>query len=541
MALSSVSYVLPAVLCSSGTLRQPVFQTSHRRHPLASRDLRFLPSLTLCTSHCVRECRSHKARFKSVIRADISENSAGHGDSGVENEAGPKSKYVATRTYRKALASLRVVGEALPLQVNAALAADGGRTAAQELAQGKPMLVIETYNPGRFSEGSTVSTKLQAPTLSVLKRAKLMPKNQKQFSSSGRAFAIAFQAVRLLKLSNFELCFFKPGTMKGMDEYKEGDVVGYLEVFDASTLSEIARGVCSYALACVKDNADQRMNVGGFGSKLFQNRSKVKQTTVESPAVKISTLTESEVLAHVETIVQEESLVGACMGLRRHRSWWDRPLATQAVVKTGVDAQLVDEFVPVHALKFKLPSNNFEAVGLQMMDDTSCTIHLTHAQMMDLADVLDLYCGDPYTGSGENVSISIDIPRRSWVQGAQAVAVGALASALGGALLLGILSIRRGRVQMETPAVESIFDMAFSQKLRELRGGEPVDEQTGSVDEQSNAEAAHEQAEAVSDQTEDGSVDLAEQTEAVDEQSIVEPVYKSPSRVQFRGRSRYYN
>lgn len=229
------------------------------------------------------------------------------------------------------------------------------------------------------------------------------------------------------------------------------------------------------------------------------------------------------------------------MGLRRHRSWWDRPLATQAVVKTGVDAQLVDEFVPAHSLQFKLPSNNFEAVGLQMADDTSCTIHLTHAQMMDLADVLDLYCGDPYTGSGENVSISIDIPRRPWIQVAQAVAVGALASALGGALLLGILSIRRGRVQMETPAAQSIFDMAFSQKLRELRGDESVDEQTDSIDEQSDAEPVHERAEAVNEQTENDGVDLAEQTEAVDEQPIVEPVYKSPSRVQFRGRTRYYN
>lgn len=540
MALSLVSHVLLSPRQrSAGTPRQQVFQTRHCQHSQRIRDSQFLPSLMRCTyPHRVRECGNQRALSKSIIRAKNSENSAGHGDSRVKNEADPDSIYVVRRTYRKALASLRVTGEALPLQVNAALAADGGRTAAQELAQGKPMLVIETYNPGRFSEGSTVSTKLQAPTLSVLKRAKSMPKKNKQFSPSGRAFAIAFQAVRLLKLSTFELCFFKPGTIKGMDDYKEGDVVAFLEVSDASTLSEIAKGVCSYALACVKDNADQKANMGGFGSKLFQNRPKVKHTTVESSAVKISTLTESEVLAHVRTIVQEKSLVGVSMGLRRQRSWWDRPLATQAVVKTGVDEQLVDEFVPAHALEFKLPSNNFEAVGLQKTDDTSCAIHLTHAQMMDLADVLDLYCGDPYTGSEENVSISIDVPRRSWTETARAVAVGALASAVGGALLLGILSIRRGRVQMEIPVVESIFDMAFSQKLRELKGYEPVNEQTDPLNEQSEAEAVHERAEAVNEQTENDSVDLAEQAEAVDEEPIDEPVYKSPARVQFRGRSR---
>lgn len=471
--------------------------------------------------HRVREC---SRQSKSIIRAENSKNSEENKNSRVSNEA---SNYVARRTYRKALASLRVTGEALPLQVNAALAADGGKTAAQELAQGKPMLVIETYNPGRFSEGSTVSTKLQAPTLSVLKRAKSMPKNESQFSPSGRAFAIAFQAVRLLKLSKFELCFFKPGTM---DDY-EGEMIGFLEVFDASTLSEIAKGVCSYALACVKDHADQKLNVEGFGSRLFQKKV-MQTTTVDSPAVKISTLTESEVLAHVETIVEEKALVGASMGLRRHRSWWERPVGTQAVVTTGVDAQLVDEFVPAHAIEFKLPSNNFEAVGLQKTDsNTSCRIHLTHAQMMDLADVLDLYCGDPYTGSGENVSISVDIPRRSWTQVAQAVAVGAL---VGGALFLGFLSIRRARGQMETPPpLESIFDMAFSQKLRELREGESVDEQTDPVDEQSGAA---ERTEAVNEPSIDDDVDLAEQNEAV-----VEPVYKSPSRVSFRGRTRYYN
>ena len=536
MALSSVLHVvLPYAQCSSGPPRQRVFQTRHCHHSQTIRSL-------CCTfPHRVSECGSQRAPSKSIIRAEKSENSVRSGDSRVEDEAGPNSNYVATRTYRKSLASLRVTGEALSLQVNAALAADGGRTAAQELAQGKTMLVIETYNPGRFSEGSIVSTKLQAPTLSVLKRAKLMPKKEKQLSPSGRAFAIAFQAVRLLKLSKFELCFFKPGTMKGIDEYKEGDVVGFLEVFDASTLSEIAKGVCSYALASVKDNAEQRVNVKGFGSKLFQNWQKVKHTTVETSSVKISTLTESEVLAHVEKIVQEKSLVGASMGLRQHRSWWDRPVATQAVVKTGVDAQLVDEFVPAHALKFKLPSNNLEAVGLQKTDDTSCTIHLTHTQMMDLADVLDLYCGDPYTGSGESVSISIELPRRSWNKTALTVAVVALASALGGALLLGILPIRRGRVQMESPAGESIFDMAFSEKLRELRGDEPVDKRTDSFDERPVAEAVHERAEAVNEQSENDGVDLDEQTEAVDEQPIVEPVHKSPSRVQFRGRTRYYN
>lgn len=54
--------------------------------------------------------------------------------------------------------------------------------------------------------------------------------------------------------------------------------------------------------------------------------------------------------------------------------------------------------MPAHALKFKLPSNNFEVMGLQKMDNTSCTIHLTLTQMMDLANLADLYCGDPYIG-----------------------------------------------------------------------------------------------------------------------------------------------
>lgn len=537
MAFSSVSHVsLPYAQCSSGPPRQRILHTCH------SGDLQFL---TRRSSYRVRQC---VRLSKSIIAVQNSENSSGYSrvrieasnsensaeNSRVSSEASTSenssensrvsnesSTYMARRTYRKPLASLRVTGEALPLQVHAALAADGGRTAAQELAKGKPMLVIETYNPGRFSEGSSVSTKLQAPTLSVLKKAKSMPKNDSQFSPIGRVFAIAFQAVRLLKLSKFELCFFKPGTM---DDYKDGEVVGFVEVFDASTLSELAKGVSSYALACVRDLADQRMKTDGFGFR------KVKpMTTVDSSAVRISTLTNSEVLAHVETIIEEKTLVGASVGLRQQRSWWERPVATQSVVMTGVDAQLVDEFVPAHALVFKLPSKSFEAVGLQKTSETSCRIDLTHAQMMDLADVLDLYCGDPYTGPGENFSISIDIPRRSW---SQAVAVGALASVFGGALLLGILSMRRARGQMEIPAaVESIFDRAFSQKLRELREGEPVDdEQTDPVD---GAVAAAQPTETANDEAGYESLDEADLAEQNDE-----PVYKSSANVSFRGRTR---
>lgn len=419
------------------------------------------------------------------------------------------STYIARRTYRKPLASLRVYGEALPVQVNAALAADGGRTAAQELAQGKSTLVIETYNPGRFSEGSTVSTKLQAPTLAVLKRAKSMESSK--FSSSGRAFAIAFQAVRLLKLTKFELCFFKPGTIKG----EEGEVIGYLEVLDASTLPEIAKSVCSYALACVMEH---------------------NQSIVDSSAVRVSTLSESEVTAHCEFLVEEKALVGARMSSRRPRSWWERPRATQAVITTGVDALLVDEFVPAHALDFKLAS--FEAVGLQKTSESSCSIHLTHAQMMDLADVLDLYLGDPYTGSGETPSISIDIPRRSWTQSAQKAAAGALVL---GALVLGAFLIRKAR-RMEappssTPAAESIFDRAFSQKLRELSEGEPVEPAHADVDLSEPSDDLSERKDDDVDLSEriDDDVDLSERNEPV----VDEPVYKSPSRISFRGRSWY--
>lgn len=69
-------------------------------------------------------------------------------------------KYPVTRTYRNDLTSLRVTGEALPWQVIAAMAADGGGTAAQELARGKYVMAIETFIPGRASDNSSISTKL---------------------------------------------------------------------------------------------------------------------------------------------------------------------------------------------------------------------------------------------------------------------------------------------------------------------------------------------------------------------------------------------
>ncbi|XP_024401180.1 uncharacterized protein [Physcomitrium patens] len=536
MALSSGSQiVLPYSQSSSGIPWGCFLPRHHARHSQAIRKLQLLPDLILHASSCsVRRGGKQRALSKS-IRGKSAENSAQYEDTRIDTEAGQSWNYAATRTYRKAMASLRVTGNALPLQVNAALAADGGRTAVQELKQGKAMLVIEAYNPGQLSEGSTVSTKLQAPTLAVIERAKLMAEKDAQFLRGGRAFAVAFQTVRLLKLSKFELCFYQPGTMKATDGYG-GEIAAFLEVSDASCLSEIAKGVCSYALACVKDNAEQRAKVEGFGSIPFLKRSEGIKTTVKNSTVQISSFTEAEVSAHVERIVQDKKLVGTSVGLRRHRSWWNRPLATEAVVKSGLDAQLVDEFLPAHKLQLNLPSNKFEAVGLQKTSDTVCSINLTHAQMMDLADVLDLYSGDPYTGSGESVSMSLDIPRRSWAKVVQTVAVGALATAIGGALLAGFLSSRRARLgQMDAP-IESIFDMAFSQKLREIGRSDIVDEQMDSVNQQSEVKADH--TEAIVKETTEGA-GLDEQSEPVIEQPAAEQVYKPPTRVQFRTRTQF--
>lgn len=59
----------------------------------------------------------------------------------------------------------------------------------------------------------------------------------------------------------------------------------------------------------------------------------------------------------------------------------------------------------------------------------------------------------------ENVKMyRLDIPQRSWTKMSQAVAIGAV----GGALLLGILSIKRGRLKLEAPVGKSIFDMALT-------------------------------------------------------------------------------
>ncbi len=124
-----------------------------------------------------REEEEKKKKKKTVARSQVNSSS----NSGIDQQRQEKNKrntsssteedkkarilesseaYPMIRVFKNDLCRLEITGDAIPWQAIAAMAADGGLTAAEELAKGKSLMTIETLIPGRSADHSSISTKL---------------------------------------------------------------------------------------------------------------------------------------------------------------------------------------------------------------------------------------------------------------------------------------------------------------------------------------------------------------------------------------------
>ncbi|KAG6552457.1 hypothetical protein Mapa_006018 [Marchantia paleacea] len=381
------------------------------------------------------------------------------GDSGKAQALSDSAIYPVMRVYRNDLCSLEITGDAKALEVVSAMAADGGFTASEELSKGRSLMTVETIVPGRPEDHSTVSTKLLAPTRLVNKRAKLMWAKgvaQKKVSlSSGNALARAFQTVVVQRVLAFDLRLQSPGTVRDMANLaneKETGLVASLESRDGKVLDGLAEAVCSYVLANIKDTSE-RKNSGKRGFwRVLPFWERPQRVWSLDKAVCVSTLSDSEVVQLAKQIFSTPTALSDLPTgrlTRTHQAWWplsDVSPASSFLTSDGVHR--FAEYIPIHRIEIDNSKVRVEAKHWQKTRDNILELQLTHAQLVDIADMLDLFYEDGFTApskrlrSGSDLKVSQNI--RSKVGKAIWTAVGSVIT--GGILIVGLFVASKMRV-----------------------------------------------------------------------------------------------
>ncbi|KAL2622924.1 hypothetical protein R1flu_003129 [Riccia fluitans] len=422
---------------------------------------------------------SHRDAGNCLVRAEaeVADGSAGSntgiGVSGSarkgRNDDGGKEKaralsdstiYPVMRVYRNDLCSLEVTGDAKAWEVVDAMAADGGFTASEELSKGRSLMTVETIIPGRSDDHSTVSTKLLAPTELVNKRAKLMWTKrgaQRMGSSSGSALALAFQGVVMQRVLAFDLRIQGTGTVRDMANLaneKETRVVASLESRDGKVLEGLAEAVCSYLLTNIRDAYERTGSGKGGISGLIPFWRRSKQVCALDKAICVSPLSDNEVWKNTKKILEESTFLRdrrTTQLVRNHQSWW--PLSDALSASNFLaDEDLrnfSNEFVPIHKIEIDMSRLQVEAKGWQTTNkrDHVLELQLTHAQLVDMADMMDLFYEDGSTVPTKNLKsgLNLNVSQNTRSKVAKTVWTVVVSALAGGILIVGLLVASRIR------------------------------------------------------------------------------------------------
>ncbi|GLJ37906.1 hypothetical protein SUGI_0771190 [Cryptomeria japonica] len=116
------------------------------------------------TRHLSPHRTSYRVLLNNAPRFDHSEAAVSSSNAGNVwdnfEDMDKEIDYPMFRSFENDLCKLTLAGYCSLEEAVAAAAADGGITAAEHIADGRSLMVIETFNPGFPGEHSTVSTKL---------------------------------------------------------------------------------------------------------------------------------------------------------------------------------------------------------------------------------------------------------------------------------------------------------------------------------------------------------------------------------------------
>ncbi|CAN6482701.1 unnamed protein product [Victoria cruziana] len=242
--------------------------------------------------------------------------------------------------------------------------------------------------------------------------------------------------VVIQRLWSFELALIQPGTQRDMNELgspREVPIHCSLSSSDEKVLSALAEAICTCALENTKNFFGNKWGKSG-GKTLRWSRKRRKITSMDS-SVCLHQFSYNEVtrnakkLAEVLESTKRNSVLE--VGKSRH-AWWPLPAFSKVEVD-GVSgfSTLVEEYVPAYNLQIdadKYKNVNFE--GWQKSQDNRLEIILSHSQMVELADILDMYYEDPYTVPYKNLHYKVDSVSPNNLKNKQSISIWKILSAV---------------------------------------------------------------------------------------------------------------
>lgn len=312
------------------------------------------------------------------------------------------------RCYEGRLARLELAGAARREQaVAAAAAAGGGASAEDHLAAGSDAMVVEAFLPGPHGGGTTASsTRVILQAKEVKDKAS---KIEKQFGSdfffanqpdSESMLAMAFKQVVIQRLSNFRLEVFPPGSERDFQDFgkpRKGSLDCSISSSDGKLLSSLAEAIFSCVIEDVRKN-----HFGSIGS-FFQKRQ--LNCSMDS-SVCIHKTSEAEVVKNAKRCLEIVSLMKSSHEVRETKNGWWPPPHHESLVKIGGPELVLwaNEYIPTYKLQINanaLENSNLEVEGLYELESNRREVLLTHSQLVELGNVLDMYFEDQFTLPGK--------------------------------------------------------------------------------------------------------------------------------------------
>ncbi|KAH7285993.1 hypothetical protein KP509_33G054600 [Ceratopteris richardii] len=297
------------------------------------------------------------------------------------------------RTYKNDTCSLQICGSAPRISVLTAMAADKTFTASTDLLLGRRLTIRQTVLPGASGLNSSVSTKLFAPSLQVVERAKRLslPKGL----SAGEFLPKFFEAVQMLHPSKFYVEIYDSGHPKSVSKLEEEERIDALYSFEASTISalnEVGRAISLYAVHMLKSKVSG--NSPSSLMKMLPN--KFEWIPSHDSPVRFRVLTTAEIKEQARLAMHAVHYVTE----RNDRLWWPVPVLAFETAKKSLDNAMDDwilENLPMH--KMCIDPVRLDSQGAENISDPKQIkeFNLTHSQLVDLAGVFDLYYEDRFT------------------------------------------------------------------------------------------------------------------------------------------------
>ncbi|MCO5609360.1 hypothetical protein L7F22_063586 [Adiantum nelumboides] len=310
------------------------------------------------------------------------------------------------RTYKNDLCTLEICGSAPRLSVLTAMAADKSYFAASNLLRGRPLTIRQTVLPGASGVNSTISTKLFAPSLQVVERAKKLslPKGL----SSGEFLHKFFEAVEMVHLSKFYVEINAPGTLRNLSALDKEERIQPLYSFEAlntGALNKVGKALALYAVFGLKSEG-----IGNMFSNLMKKLWKKDEwVPSQASAVRFRELSEEEIQNKAKLLADS---IDPVTRRRAERLWWPVPALAMKTAKKYLDKATVDwiyEYVPMHKMCVDPEVLDTQDATEARLPRQPAEFDFTHAQLVDLTGIFDMFYEDRFTLSNKDFQIGASL------------------------------------------------------------------------------------------------------------------------------------